>query len=60
MGNRKYLTAKEVGQLLSGAEKSRNPERNYCMILMAYRHGFRISELLSVTLSDIEIGRAHV
>lgn len=55
MGNRKYLTAHEVDQLLTGAEKSRNPERNYCMILMAYRHGFRISELLSVTLSDIDM-----
>ncbi|WP_320729701.1 tyrosine-type recombinase/integrase [Enterobacter ludwigii] len=55
MDKRKYLTPYEVSKLLCGADKSRNPERNYCMILMAYRHGFRISELLSIKLSDIDM-----
>nr|WP_261905544.1 tyrosine-type DNA invertase [Escherichia coli]CAH8250718.1 ISKra4 family transposase ISCep1 [Escherichia coli] len=55
MNKRKYLTPHEVSCLLLGASRSRNPERNYCMILMAYRHGFRISELLSIKLSDIDM-----
>lgn len=30
------------------------PERNRCLILMAFIHGFRASELLDLRLSDID------
>lgn len=55
MEKRKYLTEYEINLLLDSANKGMNAERNYCMILMAYRHGFRISELLALTMADVDI-----
>ena len=55
MEKRKYLTEREINLLLDSANKGQNAERNYCMILMAYRHGFRISELLALTMADIDM-----
>jgi type 1 fimbriae regulatory protein FimB len=51
---REYLTAEEVDKLLGAAKySSRNPARNYCLLLLMFRHGLRVSELCSVKLSDI-------
>lgn len=55
MQKRKYLTKEEVYSLLNSALSSRHGIRNYCLIYMAFRHGFRISELLNVQLTDIDI-----
>lgn len=55
MKKRKYLTDNEINLLLNAAKRGVNAKRNYCMILMAYRHGFRISELLSLTIADIDM-----
>ena len=55
MAKRKYLTKYEIEKLLESANKGMNAERNHCMILMAYRHGLRISELLSLTTADIDL-----
>jgi type 1 fimbriae regulatory protein FimB len=41
-----YLTREEVAQLLRAARKSRHGARNHAMILLAYRHGLRASELV--------------
>lgn len=48
---RKYLTPKEVQRLLDAARKPRDK----AMILMAYRHGLRVSELVNLQWQDIEI-----
>jgi site-specific recombinase XerD len=42
---RTYLTRDEVTSLLRAAKKSRHGARNHAMILLAYRHGLRASEL---------------
>ena len=60
---REYLTADEVERLLAGSKTtSRNPERDYAILLLAYRHGLRVSELCSLKLSDVnlEAGEFHV
>ncbi|EJS8185683.1 tyrosine-type recombinase/integrase, partial [Salmonella enterica] len=52
---RKFLTPEEVSLLLDAALCGANPERNHCLILMAFLHGFRVSELLRLRLSDIDL-----
>jgi site-specific recombinase XerD len=54
---REYLTADEMNKLLTAAKTaSRNPARDYCALLLMFRHGLRVSELCSIKLSDINVG----
>ena len=49
---REYLTAEEIERLLAASKSaSRNPVRDYCMLLLMFRHGLRVSELCSIKLS---------
>ena len=60
---RKYLTPREVERLMAGARKSgRYGHRDATMILIAFRHGLRASELTGLRWSDVELatGRLHV
>ena len=53
---RDYLTRDEVTSLLRAAKKSpRYGVRNYAMILLAYRHGLRASELVDLHVSDLDL-----
>src|SRR6266567_4312681 len=53
---RDYLTRDEVASLLRAAKKSsRHGARNHAMILIAYRHGLRASEVISLRLSDLDL-----
>ena len=52
---RRYLTQGEVEQLLEAARGGSAPERDYCLILMSFVHGFRVSEARHLTLSDIDL-----
>jgi len=45
---REYLTPNEMDQLIDAAKKQgRHGHRDATMILLAYRHGLRVSELIS-------------
>jgi site-specific recombinase XerD len=60
---RQYLTEREVEKLISTARKSsRYGHRDATMILLAYRHGFRASELCDLQWHQVELntGRLHV
>jgi type 1 fimbriae regulatory protein FimB/type 1 fimbriae regulatory protein FimE len=60
---RNYLLPTEVDLLMATARKrSRNGHRDATMILMAYRHGLRASEVCSLEWSQVELsaGRLHV
>jgi site-specific recombinase XerD len=52
---RDYLTRDEVAALLRSSKKSRHGARNHAMILLAYRHGLRASELVDLRLSDLDL-----
>jgi site-specific recombinase XerD len=53
---RDYLTRDEVAALLRSAKKSkRHAARNHAMILLAYRHGLRASEVINLRLSDVDL-----
>jgi type 1 fimbriae regulatory protein FimB/type 1 fimbriae regulatory protein FimE len=60
---RKYLLPKEVELLIATARKNnRHGHRDATMILVAYRHGLRASEVVSLTWDQVELnaGRLHV
>jgi type 1 fimbriae regulatory protein FimB len=45
-----------MGKILTAAKTaSRNPARDYCALLLMFRHGLRVSELCSIKLSDINV-----
>lgn len=52
---RDYLRRDEVASLLRTAKKSRHGARDYAMILLAYRHGLRASELVNLRVSDVDL-----
>ncbi|WP_086113753.1 tyrosine-type recombinase/integrase, partial [Xenorhabdus beddingii] len=55
MLKRKYLTQPEIETLLKELGKHAHAERNICMLFMGFIHGFRVSELLSLKLSDVDL-----
>lgn len=55
MQNRKFLTYHEINLLLQSVKQKSCSSRDVCMILLAYFHGLRVSELLSLQLSDLEL-----
>ncbi|CAG1773207.1 Tyrosine recombinase XerD [uncultured bacterium] len=58
---RDYLTRDEVAFLLRAAKKSpRHGVRNHAMILLAYRHGLRASELVNLRVSDLDLSTGTV
>ncbi len=58
---RDYLTRDEVASLLRAAKKSpRHGARNYAMILIAYRHGLRASELVNLRVSDLDLSTGTI
>ncbi|TSC54322.1 MAG: type 1 fimbriae regulatory protein FimB [Parcubacteria group bacterium LiPW_30] len=61
--SREYLTDDEVEQLIKAAKNvGRYGHRDSTMILLAYRHGFRVSELVSLRWEqvDLKLGLLHV
>src|SRR5499427_5703667 len=59
---RRYLTQREVERLIEAAKSNRHGHRDSTMILVAYRHGMRASEVCSLEWHQIELdqGRLHV
>jgi len=60
---RSYLTPDEVDKLMSAARaRGRYGHRDATMILLAYRHGLRVSELVALRWDqiDLKLGRIHI
>ncbi len=57
---RKYLTEPEIERLLDATNRGRHRERDCLMILMAFRHGLRVSELVALEWSSIDFARGRV
>ncbi len=61
--NREYLTPDEVEALIKAAKRTgRHGHRDATLILIAYRHGLRVSELIALRWDqvDFKAGRLHV
>lgn len=60
---REYLTEVEVGQLCDAAKaRGRYGHRDAAMILIAFRHGLRVSELVALRWDQVNLseGQLHV
>jgi integrase len=55
---REYLTEAEVERLMKAATDNRHGHRDATMILVAYRHGLRVSELVDLRWDQIEFRTA--
>src|SRR6476660_3637239 len=51
---REHLTEREVEKLIAAARGNRWGQRDATMILIAFRHGLRASELCELQWSDVE------
>lgn len=57
---REYLTAAEAERLIEAAKSNRYGLRDATMILVAYRHGFRASEVCDLEWPAIDFARAEM
>jgi type 1 fimbriae regulatory protein FimB/type 1 fimbriae regulatory protein FimE len=59
---REYLTESEVEALMKAAKDNRWGLRDSTMVLVAYRHGLRVSELVDLRWQDVKFdtGTLHV
>jgi type 1 fimbriae regulatory protein FimB/type 1 fimbriae regulatory protein FimE len=55
---REYLTESEIEKLIKAAGANRWGQRDATMILIAYRHGFRVSELVDLRWEQIDFAGA--
>ena len=55
---REHLTETEVGQLIEAAKQNRYAFRDATMVLVAYRHGLRASELTDLRWDEIDFATA--
>jgi type 1 fimbriae regulatory protein FimB/type 1 fimbriae regulatory protein FimE len=58
MRTREYLTEAEIERLLSAAKNNRWGQRDGTMILVAYRHGLRASELTDLRWEQVDFATA--
>jgi len=58
MRTREYLTKGEVERLMAAAKSGRYPARDATLVVVAYRHGLRASELCDLEWSQVEFGRS--
>ena len=57
-----FLTESEMKKFLDAARKGRHSVRDFCLMLVAYRHGLQVSELIDIRLKDLDLetGRLFV
>jgi type 1 fimbriae regulatory protein FimB len=57
-----FLTEAEIASFLKAARRGRHRVRNYAMLLLTYRHGLRVSELVNMRIADVDLdtGRLFV
>ena len=59
--SREYLTDKEVEALMSAARRTgRHGYRDATLILIAYRHGLRVSELVALRWDQIDLSQGFL
>jgi type 1 fimbriae regulatory protein FimB/type 1 fimbriae regulatory protein FimE len=57
---REYLTEREVERLMKAAGRNRYGHRDATMILLAFRHGLRASELCSLRWEQVDLAHARL
>jgi integrase len=54
------LTTNEMTKFLEAARKGRQGVRDFCLMLTAYRHGLRVSELIDIRRKDLDFDSARI
>lgn len=49
-----FLTEAEIEAFLQAAKKTRNGKRDYCLMLVVFRHGLRVSEAIDIRLRELD------
>jgi integrase len=57
---REYLTDAEVAKLITAAGFNRHAHRDATMILLAFRHGFRVAELVALRWDSLDFGHGRI
>jgi len=57
---REHLTEAEVERLLAAAKGNRHGQRDATMILVAYRHGLRVAELVDLPWDQVDFRTANL
>ena len=55
---REYLTEAEIERLIGAAKDNRYGHRDATMVLVAYRHGLRVSELVDLRWTQVDFDKA--
>jgi type 1 fimbriae regulatory protein FimB len=55
-----FLTDAEIEQFLTAARKGTHGPRDFLLALLAYRHGFRVSELIDIRLEEVDLSTARL
>jgi integrase len=56
--SREYLTGHEIDALMAAARQNRYGHRDATMVLIAFRHGLRASELVGLRWEQVDYRRA--
>lgn len=58
--DKNFLTEGEAKKFLDAARHGRHGVRDYAMMLMIYRHGLRVSELIDIRIKDFDLDTARL
>ncbi|WP_339108778.1 tyrosine-type recombinase/integrase [Thioclava sp. GXIMD4216] len=58
--SRDYLGQPDIDRLLAAAKKSRHGVRDRLLILMMFRHGLRVSEVIALRRRDVDLAQSRI
>lgn len=58
--DRDFLSEREMDALLAAAKKGRFGQRDHTMLLLMFRHGFRVSELVALRRDAIDLNAGRI
>ncbi|WP_207630346.1 tyrosine-type recombinase/integrase [Paracoccus xiamenensis] len=57
---RDYLGQPDIDRLLAAAKKSRQGVRDHLLILIMFRHGLRVSEVIALRRRDVDLAQSRI